>query len=88
MPREDVKIAQGTDSRTGFRNAVQKFCAASNGKVVPAGGFLSMATEVFLNGGKDPQVYGVVGFVYCLSIACFGVMQPTSTNSDCSRNPQ
>lgn len=68
MPRDDVTIAQGTDSRTGFHTAVQKFCAASNGKVVPAGGYLSMVTEVFLNGGKDPKNYGVLGFVYCLSI--------------------
>ncbi|CEJ93030.1 hypothetical protein VHEMI08650 [[Torrubiella] hemipterigena] len=64
MPRDDVTIAQGTDSRTGFHTAVQKFCAASNGKVVPAGGYLSIVTEVFLNGGKDPKNYGVLGFVY------------------------
>ena len=65
MPRNDVTIAQGTDHRTGFSTAVQVFCDAANGKTVPAGGYLSMATEVFLNGGKDASTNGVVGFVYC-----------------------
>lgn len=65
MPREDVTIAQGTDQRTGFSTAVGRFCKAVDGKTVKAGDYLSMATEVFLNGGKDPKVYGVVGFVSC-----------------------
>lgn len=65
MPREDVTIAQGTDHRTGFSTAVRRFCQATDGKTVKAGDYLSMATEVFLNGGKDPKVYGVVGFVSC-----------------------
>lgn len=65
MSGSDVKIAQGTDSRRGFSTAVQDFCSAANGQVVKSNGFLSMATEVFLNGGKDPASYGVLGFVYC-----------------------
>lgn len=64
MSGSDVKIAQGTDSRRGFSTAVQDFCSAANGQVVKSNGFLSMATEVFLNGGKDPASYGVLGFVY------------------------
>lgn len=67
MPRDDVKIAQGTDSRTGFSHAVNAFCGAADGKTVPSKGFLSMATEVFLSGGKAPSSYGVVGYVYCES---------------------
>lgn len=65
MPRNDVAIAQGTDRRRGFSTAVQVFCDAADGKTVPAGGYLSMATEVFLNGGKDASTNGVVGYVYC-----------------------
>jgi hypothetical protein len=65
MPREDVTIAQGSDKRAGYSTAVQTFCSAANGKTVEPGGYLSMATEVFLNGGKNPASYGVVGFVYC-----------------------
>jgi hypothetical protein len=65
MPRDDVTIAQGTDKRRGYASAVDVFCSAVNGKTVNSNGFLSMATEVFLNGGKKPSDYGVVGFVYC-----------------------
>ncbi|KAI1442281.1 hypothetical protein F5Y02DRAFT_263609 [Annulohypoxylon stygium] len=64
MPRDDVTIAQGTDTRPGFSTAVKAFCTAANGQTVQANGYLSMATEVFLNGGKDPSSYGVLGFVY------------------------
>ncbi|KAI1136314.1 hypothetical protein F5Y05DRAFT_390958 [Hypoxylon sp. FL0543] len=64
MPRDDVMIAQGTDTRKGFSTAVQAFCNAANGQTVEPGGYLSMATEVFLSGGKDPTVYGILGFVY------------------------
>ncbi|OTA99336.1 hypothetical protein M426DRAFT_325257 [Hypoxylon sp. CI-4A] len=64
MPREDVTIAQGTDTRKGFSTAVQSFCSAADGQTVEPSGFLSMATEVFLSGGKDPSVYGILGFVY------------------------
>lgn len=65
MPRDDVTIAQGSDRRTGFSTAVQTFCSAANGQVVTPSGYLSMATEVFLNDGNPPATYGVVGFVYC-----------------------
>lgn len=63
MPRDDVTIGQGTDKRPGYASAVQTFCSAANGKTVKAGGFLSLATEVFLNGGKSPSQYGILGFV-------------------------
>ncbi|KAJ2969294.1 hypothetical protein NQ176_g8742 [Zarea fungicola] len=63
MPRDDVAIGQGTDKRPGYASAVQTFCSAANGKTVKAGGFLSLATEVFLNGGKNPSQYGILGFV-------------------------
>ena len=65
MPRNDVTIGQGTDTRCGFNTAVQIFCDAANGQVVAPSGYLSMATEVFLNGGNDPTTYGILGFVYC-----------------------
>lgn len=65
MPVDDVSIAGGSDQRIGFNTAVDNFCNAVNGQVVPADGYLSMATEVFLDGGKNPSEYGVVGFVYC-----------------------
>ncbi|KAI0836788.1 hypothetical protein F5Y06DRAFT_272319 [Hypoxylon sp. FL0890] len=64
MPRDDVKIAQGTDTRKGFSTAVRAFCSAANGQTVKPSGYLSMATEVFLSGGKDPTTYGILGFVY------------------------
>jgi hypothetical protein len=44
---------------------VQAFCSAANGQQVNPSGYISMATEVFLNGGKDPATYGILGFVYC-----------------------
>ncbi|KAI2471180.1 hypothetical protein F4781DRAFT_144518 [Annulohypoxylon bovei var. microspora] len=64
MPRDDVTIAQGGDTRRGFSTAVQAFCSAANGQTVQPSGYLSMATEVFLSGGKDPASYGILGFVY------------------------
>lgn len=67
MPRDDVKIGQGTDTRPGFSTAVQKFCSAVNGQVVKPSGYVSFATEIFLNSGKAPTSYGIQGFVYCES---------------------
>ncbi|KAI2606703.1 hypothetical protein GGR54DRAFT_620393 [Hypoxylon sp. NC1633] len=64
MPRDDVKIAQGTDTRRGYSTAVQAFCSTTDGQTVKPGGYLSMATEVFMNKGDDPTVYGILGFVY------------------------
>lgn len=66
MPREDVTIAGGTDVRKGYLSAVQVFCSAVDGLTVEPGGYLSLTTEVFLNGGKNPSTYGVVGFVNCI----------------------
>ena len=65
MPAGDVEIGQGTDTRPGFNTAVSNFCTAANGNTVEPNGYLSMATEVELDGGEDPTVYGVLGFVYC-----------------------
>ncbi len=84
MPRDDVAIAQGTDTRKGYSSAVQAFCNAANGQTVKANGFLSMATEVFLSGGKAPATYGIVGFVYCKS-AC--AESCVSEPNACSRGP-
>ncbi len=67
MAGNDVQIAGGGDTRKGFNTAVDQFCAQADGRVVPAGGYLSLATEVFLNGGKDPKKYGLLGYVYCKS---------------------
>ncbi|KAI1100055.1 hypothetical protein F4804DRAFT_58564 [Jackrogersella minutella] len=64
IPGDDVMIAQGTDQRPGFSTAVKTFCSAANGQTVKPDGYLSMATEVFLSGGKDPTTYGILGFVY------------------------
>ncbi|EGX93898.1 hypothetical protein CCM_02168 [Cordyceps militaris CM01] len=63
MPRDDVTIGQGSDKRRGFSSAVQSFCCAAKGRTVRAGGYLSLSTEVFLNGGKPPSEYGIQGFV-------------------------
>lgn len=65
MPRDNVFIAGGSEERVGFSNAVDKFCEAANGQQVASGDYLSMASEVFISGGKDPSVYGILGFVYC-----------------------
>lgn len=65
MSSFDVTIAQGTDRRTGYGRAVQIFCAVADGQTINSSSFLSMATEVFLNGGRDPSNSGVPGFVYC-----------------------
>ncbi|CAH0040888.1 unnamed protein product [Clonostachys rhizophaga] len=64
MPRDDVKIGQGTDTRPGFSTAVQKFCSAVNGQVVKPSGYVSLATEIFLSSGKAPTSYGIQGYVY------------------------
>ncbi|OAA69827.1 PLC-like phosphodiesterase, TIM beta/alpha-barrel domain protein [Cordyceps fumosorosea ARSEF 2679] len=63
MPRDDVTIGRGTDKRRGFSSAVQAFCSAADGRVVKPNGYLSLSTEVFLNGGKNPSEYGIQGFV-------------------------
>lgn len=65
MAIDDVTIGTGTDHRTGFATAVSKFCAQTTGITVKSQGYLSMATELFLNGGKDTSVYGLLGYVYC-----------------------
>ncbi|KAK6066340.1 hypothetical protein SCUP234_12120 [Seiridium cupressi] len=64
MPRENVFIAGGGEERVGFGSAVQTFCDAADGQTVASNGYLSMATEVFQSGGKNPETYGVIGFVY------------------------
>lgn len=73
MPRDDVTIGGGTDVRPGFDSAVNKFCGVVNGKVVPPGGYLSMVTEVFLNGGKNPTQYGVLGFLHRMCFWCLRI---------------
>lgn len=65
MPRENVNIAGGSEARSGYGTAVQNFCDAADTQTIDGGGYLSMATEVFISGGKDPSAYGVIGFVYC-----------------------
>ncbi|KAH9983593.1 hypothetical protein F4779DRAFT_612495 [Xylariaceae sp. FL0662B] len=64
MSIDDVTIGSGTDHRTGFNKAVDKFCSQADGKTVKSKGYLSMATELFLSGGKDPSVHGLLGYVY------------------------
>lgn len=65
MASNDVSIAGGGDTRKGFNTAVDDFCAEADGQVVEAGGYLSLATEVYVNAGKQPAEYGVIGYVYC-----------------------
>lgn len=65
MAIPDVAIGSGTDKRTGFTTAVNKFCDLAHGRTVPSGDYLSMATEVFLDGGMNPTKYGLLGYVYC-----------------------
>ena len=65
MAASDVSIAQGTDSRPGFDTAVHTFCKAVDGHVVRPNEYLSMATEVYLNGGRDASRYGILGFAHC-----------------------
>ncbi|KAI0115879.1 hypothetical protein GGR51DRAFT_555755 [Nemania sp. FL0031] len=64
MAIPDVAIGGGTDQRTGFTTAVNKFCDMAGGKTVKSQDYLSMATEVFLNSGKNPMTYGLLGYVY------------------------
>ncbi|TGJ81205.1 hypothetical protein E0Z10_g7554 [Xylaria hypoxylon] len=64
MSTPDVAIGGGTDRRTGFTTAVNKFCDMAHGSTVKSQDYLSMATEVFLNSGMDPSKYGLLGYVY------------------------
>ncbi|KAI1819336.1 hypothetical protein F4861DRAFT_527387 [Xylaria intraflava] len=64
MAITDVTIGGGTDQRTGFTSAVSKFCDMVDGKTVNSQDYLSMATEVFLDGGKSASTYGLLGYVY------------------------
>lgn len=69
MPKNDVKIGQGAETRPGFDSAVDSFCdaAAEAGKVLGSGDtFLSYVTAVELSFGKDPKLYGQLGFVECM----------------------
>lgn len=47
-----------------------------------------MATEVFLNGGKDASTNGVVGFVYCPCSPLPPYMLSGSNAESLSRGPQ
>ncbi|KAL7623741.1 Altered inheritance of mitochondria protein 6 [Parahypoxylon ruwenzoriense] len=89
MPRDDVKIAQGTDTRRGFSTAVQAFCNAANGMTVKPSGYLSMATEVFLNDGKDPTTYGILGFLRSttrkIQIIPYPVRATIYSSDDCKK---
>ncbi|KAI0015907.1 hypothetical protein F4780DRAFT_773192 [Xylariomycetidae sp. FL0641] len=64
MAVNDTIIGNGTDSRTGFQTAVDKFCTLVDRATVEGQGYLSMATEVYISGGQDPSTYGLLGFVY------------------------
>lgn len=64
MARDDVSSNNGEISRTGYLTAVTKFCEQASGQTVAAGGYLSMATRVFLDGGGDPSTNGIPGYVY------------------------
>ncbi|KAI0166636.1 hypothetical protein GGR57DRAFT_510242 [Xylariaceae sp. FL1272] len=64
MAIPDVTIGSNTDSRTGFTTAANKFCSMANGLTVASQGYLSMATEVFLDGGGNPPAYGLLGYLY------------------------
>ncbi|KAJ3575750.1 hypothetical protein NPX13_g3932 [Xylaria arbuscula] len=64
MAIPDVTIGSGTDQRTGFTTAVNKFCDMAHGSTVASQDYLSMATEVFLDGGSNPTKYGLLGYVY------------------------
>ncbi|KAI0526407.1 hypothetical protein F5B22DRAFT_156791 [Xylaria bambusicola] len=64
MAIPDVTIGSGTDRRTGFTTAVNKFCDMAHGSTVSSQDYLSMATEVFLNDGMDPTKYGLLGYIY------------------------
>ncbi|KAI1814819.1 hypothetical protein GGS20DRAFT_585081 [Poronia punctata] len=64
MAIDDVEIGQGGDKRVGFGSAVQKFCEMADGETVKKDDYLSMATEVYLDGGGDPSTNGILGFVY------------------------
>ncbi|RYP18029.1 hypothetical protein DL765_004145 [Monosporascus sp. GIB2] len=40
------------------------FCEEADGQTVGPDGYLSLATEVFLNGRKDTKKYGLLGYAY------------------------
>lgn len=64
MARDDVSSNNGEVPRRGYLTAVAGFCEQATGQIVPAGGYLSLATRVFLDGGGDPSTYGIPGYVY------------------------
>jgi hypothetical protein len=64
MARDDVSSNNGEIPRRGYLTAVAEFCQQANGQTVPAGGYLSLATRVFLDGGGDPSTNGIPGYVY------------------------
>jgi hypothetical protein len=75
MARDDVSSNNGEIPRRGYLTAVAEFCQQANGQIVPAGGYLSLATRVFLDGGGDPSTSGIPGYVY------FEVHNKQSSNS-------
>ena len=64
MARDDVSSNNGEIPRRGYLTAVADFCEHASGKTIPAGGYLSLATRVFLDGGGDPSTNGIPGYVY------------------------
>ncbi|KAH9894554.1 hypothetical protein F4778DRAFT_279438 [Xylariomycetidae sp. FL2044] len=64
---DTIVIGNGTDSRTGYDAAVDRFCTMVDGATVPSQGYLSVATETYISGGgsgQPPATYGILGFVY------------------------
>lgn len=64
MARDDVSSNNGEIPRRGYLTAVAEFCEQASGQTVPAGGYLSLATRVFLDGGGNPSTNGIPGYVY------------------------
>ena len=64
MPIDDISTNHGQITRRGFNSAVDFFCDKAHGQTLGGKLYLSLATRVFINFGKDPRTYGINGYVY------------------------
>ncbi|KAF2269068.1 hypothetical protein CC78DRAFT_564830 [Lojkania enalia] len=64
MQIDDIKTNHDQIQRRGFNSAVDFFCDEAHDQTLGAGLYLSLATRVYINYGKDPKYYGINGYVY------------------------
>ena len=64
MPINDIKTNHDKIQRRGYNSAVDLFCDKAQGQTLGGKLYLSLATRVWMNFGKNPKSHGNNGYVY------------------------